>query len=142
MKHLLITVLFFCSTILPAQTVVHVKGIAHTEQVDIAYETLGTQGSALPIIAINGGPGLSHAYMMQNDLWERIAKNRLVIFYDQRGIGSSKHMQAGAPQSMDAYVEDLEAVRQKLGLTKFALLGDSFGGFIAMAYASAHPEHV
>lgn len=43
---------------------------------------------------------------------------------------------------MDAYVEDLEAVRQKLGLTKFAMLGDSFGGFIAMAYASAHPEHV
>lgn len=51
-------------------------------------------------------------------------------------------MHTGAPQSMDAYVEDLEAVRQKLGLTKFAMLGDSFGGFIAMAYASAHPEHV
>jgi len=134
--------LLLCSATLSAQTVAHAKGIAHTERVDIAYETLGTQGSALPIIAINGGPGLSHAYMVQNDLWERVAKNRLVIFYDQRGIGGSKRMQAGAPQSMDAYVADLEAVRQKLGLTKVALLGDSFGGFIAMAYASAHPEHV
>ncbi|HKV92821.1 MAG TPA: alpha/beta fold hydrolase [Candidatus Angelobacter sp.] len=142
MKPLVTSLLLLCSATLPAQTVPHTKGIAHTVQVDIAYETLGVQGSALPIIAINGGPGLSHAYMVQNDLWERIAKNRLVIFYDQRGIGGSKRMQPGAPQSMDAYVADLEAVRQKLGLTKFALLGDSFGGFIAMAYASAHPEHL
>lgn len=142
MKPLVTSLLLFCSAALSAQAVPRAKGIAHTEQVDIAYETLGTQGPALPIIAINGGPGLSHAYMVQNDLWDRIAKDRLVVFYDQRGIGGSKRMQPGAPQSMDAYVADLESVRQKLGLNKFALLGDSFGGFIAMAYASAHPEHV
>jgi hypothetical protein len=48
---------------LPAQTVPHATGMAHTEQVDLAYETFGTKGAALPIVAINGGPGLSHAYM-------------------------------------------------------------------------------
>jgi proline iminopeptidase len=51
-------------------------------------------------------------------------------------------MQAGASQSMDAQVADLDAVRQALGLTKVALLGDSYGGLVAMAYAAAHPEHV
>jgi proline iminopeptidase len=130
-----------CST-LPAQTVPHATGIAHTEQVDLAYETFGAKGTALPIIAVNGGPGLSHAYMVQNDLWERIGRNRFVVLYDQRGTGASKRMQKGASQSMDAQVADLDAVRQALGLTKVALLGDSYGGLVAMAYAAAHPEHV
>jgi proline iminopeptidase len=116
--------------------------VAHTEQVDLAYETLGKAGMALPVIAINGGPGLTHSYMVQNDLWDRVAKNRLVVFYDQRGTGASKPLQAGATQSMDAQVADLDAVRNKLGLDKVALVGDSYGGLVAMAYAAAHPEHV
>jgi proline iminopeptidase len=127
---------------LPAQTVPHATGIAHTDQVDLGYETFGTKGAALPIIAINGGPGLSHAYMMQNDLWQRVGRNRFVVLYDQRGTGASKRMRAGASQSMDAQVADLDAVRQALGLNKFAVLGDSYGGMVAMAYAAAHPEHV
>jgi proline iminopeptidase len=142
----LLALFLFCPT-LPAQTVPHATGVAHTEHVDLGYETFGAKGTALPIIAINGGPGLSHAYMMQNDLWERIGRNRLVVLYDQRGTGASKHMQPGVSQttlsqSMDAQVADLDAVRQALALDKFALLGDSYGGLVAMAYAAAHPEHV
>jgi proline iminopeptidase len=133
--------LLFCAA-LPAQSVVHKKGVIHTEQVDIGYETLGRPGTAIPVIAVNGGPGLSHAYMVQNDLWERVARNRLVVFYDQRGTGTSKRVQPGASQSMDAQVADLEAVRQSLGLAKVALVGDSYGGLLSMAYAVSHPEHV
>jgi proline iminopeptidase len=103
---------------------------------------LGKPRTALPVIAINGGPGLSHAYMVQNNLWDRIARHRLVIFYDQRGIGASRRMQPGVSQSMDAQVADVEAVRQTLNLDKVALVGDSYGGLVAMAYAAAHPEHV
>jgi proline iminopeptidase len=143
---LFLAFLLLCSA-LPAQTVPHATGVAHTEQVDLAYEIFGVKGTALPIIAVNGGPGLSHAYMMQNDLWQRVGKNRFVVLYDQRGTGGSKRMQAGASQTglsqtMDSQVADLDAVRQALGLTKFALLGDSYGGLVAMAYATAHPEHV
>ena len=136
-------VVLFAGT-LPSQTVAHTKGIAHSDQVDIAYETLGMPkpGSALPVIAVNGGPGLSHAYMVQNDLWDRIAQKRLVVFYDQRGIGGSKNMKAGASQSMDAQVADLDAVRSALALDKVAVLGDSYGCMVALAYAAAHPEHV
>jgi proline iminopeptidase len=138
---------FLLGSTLSPQAVPHATGVAHTEQVDLGYETFGAKGTALPIIAVNGGPGLSHAYMVQNDLWERIGRNRLVVLYDQRGTGASKRVQAGAPQSMvsqtmDAQVADLDAVRQALGLDKFALLGDSYGGLVAMAYAAAHPEHV
>lgn len=133
---------FLLCPMLPAQTIPHAIGTAHTEQVELAYETFGAKGTALPIIAVNGGPGLSHAYMMQNDLWQRVGKNRFVVLYDQRGTGGSKRMQNGASQSMDAQVADLDAVRQSLGLTKFALLGDSYGGLVVMAYAAAHPDHV
>ena len=127
---------------LPAQTPTHATGVVHTPQVDLGYETFGTRGTALPVIAVNGGPGLSHAYMLQNDVWQRIARHRLVVLYDQRGTGASKHLQPGAPQTMDAQVADLEAIRASLGLQKFALVGDSYGGLLAMAYAAAHPEHV
>src|SRR5579864_3423595 len=127
--NLLIAFCFFLASTVP--TVPHATGIAHTEQVDLGYETFGATGTAetaLPIIAVNGGPGLSHAYMMQNDLWQRVGKNRFVVLYDQRGTGGSKRMQSGISHSMDAQVADLDAVRQTLGLTKIALLGDSYRG--------------
>jgi proline iminopeptidase len=128
-------------TVLSAQ-VAHRAGSVHTPEVDLGYETFGSPGEAIPIIAVNGGPGLSHAYMMQNDLWQRVAAHRLVILYDQRGTGASKHTQAGAPQTMEAQVADLDAVRKALALDQVAILGDSYGGMIAMAYAAAHPEHI
>lgn len=128
-------------TLLSAQ-VAHRVGSVHTPQVDLGYETFGAAGAKIPLIVVNGGPGLSHAYMMQNDLWRRVAVHRLVVLYDQRGTGASKHMQPDAPQTMEAQVADLDAIRKALALDRAAVLGDSYGGMIAMAYASAQPEHV
>lgn len=143
MKLAAIVLIAVFGTALYGQTIAHAKGVAHSEQVDIAYEILGSRGTALPIIAVNGGPGLTHAYMVQNDLWDRVANTRLVVFYDQRGTGSSKpQTPAALSQTMDAQVADLEAVRKTLGLEKFALLGDSYGGLVVMAYAAAYPQHV
>ena len=141
MLRLALTLLLLNAAVL-AQT--HGIGTVHTPQVDLGYETFGaaSQSGALPVLAVNGGPGLSHVYMLQNDVWQRIAAHRLVVFYDQRGTGASKHVAPDAPQSLDAQLADLEAVRAYLHLDKFALLGDSYGGIIAMAYAAAHPEHV
>lgn len=125
-----------------AQTPAHETGVIHSPQVEIGYETFGVRGDAPPVIAVNGGPGLSHAYMMMNDLWQQVGRNRLVILYDQRGTGASERVALGAPQTMDAQVEDLEAVRAHFGIGKVALLGDSYGGFLVMAYAAKHPNHV
>ena len=124
------------------QTTAHETGVIHTPQVEIGYETFGTRGDALPLIAVNGGPGLSHAYMMMNDLWQQVGRDRLAILYDQRGTGASQRVAMGAPQTMDAQVEDLEAVRAHFGFRQVALLGDSYGGFLVMAYAAKHPDHV
>jgi len=135
----------FALTILPTllwADVPHSAGSVHTPDADLSYETFGSRGAEIPLIAVNGGPGLSHAYMMQNDLWQRAAEHRLVVLYDQRGTGASKKVQANAPQTMDAQVADLDAIRNALSLDRIAVLGDSYGGMIAMAYAAAHPEHI
>jgi len=42
-----------------AQGVPHATGVAHTGDVDLAYETFGARGASLPVIAVNGGPGLT-----------------------------------------------------------------------------------
>ena len=114
----------------------------HTADVDLAYETLGSPSAQPPLFAVNGGPGLTHAYMVQNDVWQRLAVGRQVVFYDQRGNGRSTRLAEGAAQTMDAQVADLDAVRAALHADKIDLLGDSFGGFVVLAYTLAHPEHV
>ncbi|MGH9597785.1 MAG: alpha/beta fold hydrolase, partial [Edaphobacter sp.] len=48
-------------------------GTIPTPDVDLYYETFGAANSATPIIVANGGPGLSHVYMLQSDTWPRIA---------------------------------------------------------------------
>ena len=114
-----------------------------TPDVTLATFTYGAPSTATPIIAINGGPGLSHVYMIQNTVWTtRIAAGRQVIMYDQRGTGASHLTNPAAPQTMDAQVADLEAVRASLHVDKVHLLGDSYGGLLVSAYAAAHPEHV
>ena len=124
------------------QTLPHQAGKIPTAQVALAYETFGASGSALPLLVVNGGPGLSHAYLLPTDVWKQLAQKRRVIFYDQRGTGASKPVQAGAPQTLAVQVADLEAVRKGLNLPQVLLLGDSYGGLLSIAYASAYPEHV
>ncbi len=126
----------------PSQQPAQQTGTVHTPEVDLVYYTYGSPSAALPVIAVNGGPGLSHAYMVQNDLWQRVAQHRLVVLYDQRGTGASKRLRPSAPQTMAAQVADLEAIRAALHLDKVALVGDSYGGFLSMAYTAAHPERV
>jgi proline iminopeptidase len=141
MQRLLATLLLLSGSALAQQTSTN-TGIVTTPEVDLAYETYGAAGNATPVIVANGGPGLSHIYMLQNDVWTRLSHHRQIVFYDQRGTGKSKHVKPEASWGMDAQVADLEAVRTKFGFQKFDLVGDSYGGLLAMAYAAAHPEHI
>jgi proline iminopeptidase len=141
MQRLLATLLLLSGPALAQQTPAN-TGIVTTPEVDLAYETYGAPSPATPVIVANGGPGLSHIYMLQNNVWTRLAHHRQIVFYDQRGTGKSKHVKPDASWGMDAQVADMDAVRAKFGFQKFDLVGDSYGGLLAMAYAAAHPEHV
>ena len=77
-------------------------------------------------------------------IWGRsfaeIARYRTFIRYDERGCGLSDWNVDDL--SMDAFVEDLEAVVDKLGLERFPLLGISQGAAVSIEYAVRHPERV
>jgi proline iminopeptidase len=139
MRFVLLFTLLCLSTVLLAQT----EDIVHTPDVDLAYVVYGTNTTAIPIIIANGGPGLSHDYLVQNDVFtSRMARDRRVVLYDQRGDGASRLLNPNAPQNMKAQVADLDLIRAKLGVQKFILIGHSWGGILAMGYAAKHPEHI
>lgn len=107
--------------------------------VRIAYRVFG---SGSPLIVLNGGPGRSSDTF--TDLAQTLSlKNRRVILFDQRGTGRSKLPVADeSTVSLNLMVGDLEALRKHLQYEKISLLGHSFGGMYAMAYASQYPEHI
>ena len=99
-----------------------------------------TVGSGPPLVLINGGPGASHHAIAR---LESLASPSLqVVLYDQRGTGASTAPSDDGAYGLDKYVADLDAVRESLGVAKIHVLGHSFGGLVAMAYAGAHPDRV
>ena len=71
---------------------------------------------------------------------EEFAKDHAFVDYYERGNGLSDW--ENPTFSVDAFVRDLEAVVDALGLDQFALIGSSKGGSTAIAYAALHPERV
>jgi len=64
-----------------------------------------------------------------------------VIFYDQRGTGQSPAAK-GQTYTLADQITDLEDLRAHLGADRIDLLGHSWGGYLVMAYAARHPEHI
>jgi proline iminopeptidase len=106
----------------------------------IYYEVLGS-GDATPLIIVNGGPGFDHTYEHVSSAWDVLAKKRRVIFYDQRGTGRSPATKDQTYTLADQ-IADLEDLRAHFGADRIELLGHSWGGYLVMAYAASHPEHI
>lgn len=98
------------------------------------------EGGGSPLIVLHGGPGLAQDYLLP--ALYKLADHHRVIFYDQRGCGQSTGIINDQTMTIEQYVADLDSVRKALKLEKISLLGHSWGGFLAMQYAIAHPEHV
>ena len=105
----------------------------------LRMRTVGPADAADTLIAVHGGPGLSLEAM---EGYESLAgPERRVVSYDQRGAGRSS-VPGDLDYSLDAQVADLEAIRTALGAESVQLLGQSWGGAIAAAYAAVHPDRV
>jgi proline iminopeptidase len=112
-----------------------------TGGVTIWYEVRGS-GTGTPLVLANGGPGFDHSYLHCGDVWERLAKGRKVVFYDQRGNGRSSELKDGQPCGLAEQIDDLDALRAHLGFEKIDLLGHSWGGYLVMAYGARHPDRI
>ena len=111
-----------------------------------------SDGARLAYASVGSGPPLvkvanwlSHIeYDWRTPIWrplyERLARKRRFIRYDERGCGLSDWDVQDF--SLEAWVTDLESVVDAAGLERFPLLGISQGGPIAIAYTVRHPERV
>jgi L-proline amide hydrolase len=110
------------------------------------YKIVGDikEASKSPIIALHGGPGSGHNYMVA--LIELYEKHGIpIVFYDQIGCGRSTHL----PEKMgdeefwtfELFIGELDNVIDNLNLrnTGFHLVGQSWGGMLAAAYAARQP---
>jgi proline iminopeptidase len=108
----------------------------------LAYEVRG-KGTGRPLVVINGGPGFDHTQLLLvPTAWDRLAQNRSVVFYDQRGTGRSFALKPGAPDTLEDQMADLESLRVHFKAETMDVLGHSSGGFIALAYAARHGAQV
>jgi proline iminopeptidase len=97
----------------------------------------GEPGSP-PLLFLHGGPGQGcYDFMaLQGDL---LSKSVLLIGLDQRGVDRSVPLPPGATLTVADLVADCEEVRHELGIDRWAVLGQSAGGGLALRYAAAHP---
>ena len=92
------------------------------------------------IVCLHGGPGACHDYLLPlADLAEFGYK---VVFYDQLGCGRSDVPKNFALFSVERGVEELEDFRKKMRLGKIHLMGSSYGGMLALAYALKYQKNL
>ncbi len=113
------------------------EGYAPVGDATLYYREIGY---GLPVMVLHGGPEYNHTYLLPD--MDRLAEGYRLINYDQRGRGRSAPETQPADVTMSTDVADLDALRAFFGLESVAVLGHSWGGLLAMAYAIAHPERV
>ena len=96
-------------------------------------------GAGPLVIVLHGGPGAHHDYLLPQ--FDRLAVERSLFYYDQRGGGQSP-VSRDTPVGWREHVADLHALRETLGLERLTLCGYSWGGLLAILYLLEHPETV
>jgi proline iminopeptidase len=112
-------------------------GFVDANGVLIYYQAFG---AGQPLLILHGGPGASHDYFLPYLL--PLAKTNRLIFIDERGSGKSQKLNDPSGYTVENMVEDVEGVRQQLRLGELSLLGHSFGGALAQAYALKYQSHL
>lgn len=90
-------------------------------------------GAGEPIVVVHGGPVLEHGYLLP--YLAPLAEAYELIFYDQRLSGRSAGTADPESIRLTTFVDDIEALREALGLGQIHLMGHSWGGLLAMRYA-------
>jgi len=102
------------------------------------YEQSGNP-KGVPVVFLHGGPGAG-----ANSTHRRFfdpAHYRIVVF-DQRGSGRSKPLGEIRDNTTPLLVQDIETLREHLGINTWFAFGGSWGSTLAIAYAEAHPDRV
>jgi proline iminopeptidase len=113
------------------------EGFVDAHGVLIYYQIIG---HGAPLMIVHGGPGASHDYLMPYLL--PLARTNQIIFIDERGSGRSEKLEDASQYTVENMVEDVESVRAALHLGKMSLMGHSYGGVLAQAYAFKYQQNL
>ena len=95
-------------------------------------------GSGTPFIVLHGGLGFDHYYMRKTF---RAFEDRVrLIYLDQRGNGRSERPSLDTI-TIPQLAADVDALRAHLGLDEVGVIGHSYGGFVALQFATSYPDH-
>ena len=103
---------------------------------ELAYRVAG---SGPPLVCIPGGPGQAVEYLGELG---GLSSHRTLILLDNRGTGASQAPQDPGTYRVDRLVQDVEALRDHLGLDRMDLFGHSASGGIGLLYAAGHPHRL
>jgi pimeloyl-ACP methyl ester carboxylesterase len=100
------------------------------------YRVTG-EGGRTPLVCLHGGPGSTHNYFRP---LERLADERRIVLYDQLGCGRSDR--AALDWNLGIFTDELQQLREHLGLDQIHLLGTSWGGMLALEHTLAQPGSI
>lgn len=92
-----------------------------------------------PLLALHGGPGAGHDYL---ESLAAISDERPVVFYDQLGCGLSEKPSDTSLWRIERFVHEIDEVRAALNLDRIHLLGQSWGGWLAIEYMLNKPAGI
>lgn len=109
----------------------------------VGSNLLSSDSSRPPVIAIHGGPGSTH--LMFTSFNDFTAQHNIpIIFYDQLGCGASTHLPEKAGDESfwneELFVHELNNLISHLKLSKYDIIGTSWGGMLASRFASTKPK--
>src|SRR5512135_3434171 len=93
-------------------------------------------GKGYPLVLMHGGPSADLYTLMS---FKPLSDNFKLVFYDHRCNGRSEGAEV-TTMTMDNLTADADALREALGFNKWAVLGHSFGGSVALEYALRYPH--
>ena len=95
--------------------------------------------TGIPVIVLHGGPGGGCSPAMRRYFDPEVYR---VILFDQRGCGRSRPHASIEENTTWHLVQDIEAIREVLGIDRFIVFGGSWGATLALVYAISHPDRV
>jgi proline iminopeptidase len=119
---------------------ISVDGKVARDGVDLFYHIVGP-ASGDYILVLSGGPGEDISSM--KGIADELGKKYRCIMWEQRGTGRSKLPKYDASTiNLNAYMDDIEALRKQLHADKFIVVGNSWGMILGLAYAGTHSDSV
>ena len=128
---------FLCAVFASSQVLAQATGQVDRGDVVIHYQVFG---KGYPVVLLSGGPGASSNSLLPIAKW--LDDDYQVVLIEQRGTGLSRLTSPDSTTiTLENYVENVEAVRRDLDIDKWLVLGHSWGGGLAMAFAASYPDH-